>query len=859
MPASIEYLGRPHIALALVSAGYASSIGDAFARFLSDEQLPLPAWSLQLEQAIAALHAHGAVPVLAHPVTIGLDMDSLERELAHLLRSEQGGQYLRGIEVYSSKHSAEDSAQLLAIAERLDLIPTGGSDYHGSNKDNVPLAAFGKGEDAEQSTRQWQAMGTASFARLQRLRDAINQAAAMDDDATISMTEAEVTPADDAPSEHAVAVTAASPVTSALGSSQRDRRGGSSKGKSKNSGTGSWSEVRSILVQLAAYSSFLALLLLGAKLYEMPTTIGAGNASAIAGAAGATASSSSSLKLIVLLARFVKANAVANWLFGNSHAEQTTLQHSRQRPLLPSAKAPVLPHKHVDSAASSFIDAQSLPSPLDPTTGSVHSPPSSPNSFACGAAPLGEPVSRAAVAAVHLHSANVELKVVAPVGAVVAPPPPPLSLVASPSRSLQQWLFCFFGLQVSYLSWGYLQERIMTVEYSESNARNSSSSSGSGNGGANYFAHSDFLVLVNRVMAFFIALAVAIVQRMRAERRAALAFASSSESVGQSSSLCAHIHGVASGVRVCPPYKYALCSLSNVLSSWFQYEALRSVSFPLQVLSKSSKIFFTMLAGRIVGGGAEGRSYKTREYVMAALIAAGLLLFRLGEHMAEGTIGDEDDISASIAQPTGDGLLSPSPAVLQLLGVLLLLGYIACDSFTSTWQSRIFRTHRSVTPLEMMLAVNACSTLFSLTVMLLFDQLAPALSFVAAHPVCLWHALLMSLSAAVGQLFIFHTISSFGAVSFASIMTARQLLSLALSLTAFEHPVHPTGYAGLALVTFALGAKVSEDIGAANKNNNGTAKSGDKKKMSGADGKGPAATQMKGQADPEAQRLLGAN
>lgn len=43
-------------------------------------------------------------------------------------------------------------------------------------------------------------------------------------------------------------------------------------------------------------------------------------------------------------------------------------------------------------------------------------------------------------------------------------------------------------------------------------------------------------------------------------------------------------------------------------------------------------------------------------------------------------------------------------------------------------------------------------------------------------------------------------------------MTARQLLSLALSLVAFEHPVHGVGYAGLALVFVALGAKVVEDV-----------------------------------------------
>jgi len=172
----IEYLGRPHIALALVAAGHASSISDAFSRYLSDEKLPLPSWSLDLSTAIGALHEHGAVSVLAHPVTLGLGMEQLERELAALL-SSRDGRHLRGLEVYSSKHTAEESAALLAIADRLGLVPTGGSDYHGTNKENVPLGAFGKTKDAAQSTARWKLMGAGSLARLERIRDGIQQQA----------------------------------------------------------------------------------------------------------------------------------------------------------------------------------------------------------------------------------------------------------------------------------------------------------------------------------------------------------------------------------------------------------------------------------------------------------------------------------------------------------------------------------------------------------------------------------------------------------------------------------------------------------------------------------------------------------
>jgi 3',5'-nucleoside bisphosphate phosphatase len=132
--------GRPHIARVLVSKGVATSIPDAFAHFLSDEVLALDKWSLDIERAVRLIHEAGGVAVLAHPLTLKLDPVYLEMELMSLL---QKGVPLRGLEVYSSRHDAETAAQFLRIAHTLGLIPTGGSDYHGRNKANVPFAVFG--------------------------------------------------------------------------------------------------------------------------------------------------------------------------------------------------------------------------------------------------------------------------------------------------------------------------------------------------------------------------------------------------------------------------------------------------------------------------------------------------------------------------------------------------------------------------------------------------------------------------------------------------------------------------------------------------------------------------------------------
>lgn len=68
-------------------------------------------------------------------------------------------------------------------------------------------------------------------------------------------------------------------------------------------------------------------------------------------------------------------------------------------------------------------------------------------------------------------------------------------------------------------------------------------------------------------------------------------------------------------------------------------------------------------------------------------------------------------------------------------------------------------------------------------------QLWPALAFLSRHPDCMWNIMLLSCAATIGQLFIFHTIKSFGALLFATVMTTRQFLSILLSCFMFLHPL----------------------------------------------------------------------
>jgi 3',5'-nucleoside bisphosphate phosphatase len=127
--------GRPHVAAILVRKGVATSVQDAFDRWLAKgrpayvekERLgPLPAISLALRS--------GALPVLAHPLSMGLTPSQLEAAVGEL--AEAG---LVGLEAIYGRYSQEERASLAVMAARAGLAITGGSDYHGTYKPDLSI------------------------------------------------------------------------------------------------------------------------------------------------------------------------------------------------------------------------------------------------------------------------------------------------------------------------------------------------------------------------------------------------------------------------------------------------------------------------------------------------------------------------------------------------------------------------------------------------------------------------------------------------------------------------------------------------------------------------------------------------
>lgn len=121
-------VGRPDVAKLCVKYGYAASTKEAFKLLLNPLKDKVVKRKIQLtdEECIKYITDAGGIASIAHPVTIKKDINELTLYL-HKLKSYG----LSCIEVYHSMHSREDTNNFIKISKELELLNSGGSDYHG--------------------------------------------------------------------------------------------------------------------------------------------------------------------------------------------------------------------------------------------------------------------------------------------------------------------------------------------------------------------------------------------------------------------------------------------------------------------------------------------------------------------------------------------------------------------------------------------------------------------------------------------------------------------------------------------------------------------------------------------------------
>jgi len=191
--------------------------------------------------------------------------------------------------------------------------------------------------------------------------------------------------------------------------------------------------------------------------------------------------------------------------------------------------------------------------------------------------------------------------------------------------------------------------------------------------------------------------------------------------------------------------------------------------------------------------------YSSDEYTAALVTTLGLIVFKLSEAPK----------TPARWQASMDSHFHAANFPF-LIGVALLAAYLVCDSFTSNWQSKVYKQYK-VTAFQMMEGMNVCSMFVSLFICFAYGQFWSGLAFVIEHQTCLVHIVFMSLFSAIGQIFIFKTIAEFGPVVFSVITIIRQLLSVLLSVVLFGHRFAAYGFFGLAMIFGSLGYKMSKE------------------------------------------------
>eukprot|EP00928_Gymnodinium_smaydae_P007520 TRINITY_DN1269_c0_g2_i1.p1 TRINITY_DN1269_c0_g2~~TRINITY_DN1269_c0_g2_i1.p1 ORF type:complete len:712 (-),score=137.06 TRINITY_DN1269_c0_g2_i1:94-2199(-) len=231
-----------------------------------------------------------------------------------------------------------------------------------------------------------------------------------------------------------------------------------------------------------------------------------------------------------------------------------------------------------------------------------------------------------------------------------------------------------------------------------------------------------------------------------------------------------------------PLHAMSAFAFTNEASTWAGYEMLKYVSFPVQVMAKSVKMLPNMLMGRIVNK----TRYSFYQYAQAvcALICVAIMHFSDEEAHAETPRGGRGARASGAEDELEWGYK-------LRMGIAMLCMFFVCDSFTSQWQTALYGKYPNVTQTQMMLGGNVLGLIFtSSTLVAQWPKIQVSLSAAMERPEILSCIVGLGVVSALGQFCIYTAIRSLGSLSFTWIMTARQLLSVLISLIYFGHGIN---------------------------------------------------------------------
>ncbi|KAH8406748.1 hypothetical protein KR222_008811 [Zaprionus bogoriensis] len=221
---------------------------------------------------------------------------------------------------------------------------------------------------------------------------------------------------------------------------------------------------------------------------------------------------------------------------------------------------------------------------------------------------------------------------------------------------------------------------------------------------------------------------------------------------------------------------YAACSLTYLLAMVSTNMALRWVPYPTAVVGKSAKPIPVMILGVLIGR----KSYSWTRYACVLTIVVGVVLFMY----------KESKVSNLPAETTG-------------LGELLLFLSLSMDGLTGAVQERM-RAASAPSGQQMMLSMNYWSTLMLGFAMVVTGEGLEFIQFGIRHSEVWLHLAMIAFCGALGQLFIFLMVATFGPLACSVVTTTRKFFTVLCSVLLFGNVLIARQWLGAVLVFAAL-------------------------------------------------------
>lgn len=238
---------------------------------------------------------------------------------------------------------------------------------------------------------------------------------------------------------------------------------------------------------------------------------------------------------------------------------------------------------------------------------------------------------------------------------------------------------------------------------------------------------------------------------------------------------------------------------TQTFASPFGYLAMERLSFPIVLCVKMCKMVPVVVVGSVV----HRVRYSAEKYATVFLITAGVLLFTLLEDAAEA----EEETSASKAKKRVERASS-------LMGLVLVAINLGMDGFTNASQDVLSKRYKWCSN-RMMCWSNLSAAMWSVAAMALLEvfpvhlgilkpEFSEAMWFFKASNEALWDVAAMGLMNALGQLFIFRTISLFGSLTVTAITLVRKVGSVLLSIVIHDHVVNGKQWGSLVFILVGI-------------------------------------------------------